>query len=208
MNSKKDNYELYRNTFDKLHASDELVRKVKNMTTEKRKTKIYTLRKAICVAAAAAMFFAVSNIVTFAATGETLVEMLACKIIYNGEEKDLDIAKKTDENGEVSYDVSFDVEEKNGESKEYSFSLDGETHGEYGYGEPQVLEFYSAATIVEEDGRIYLEMTSPEIKEDITEDFADGKATVTVALKDTDYITESITLTVEGTVDDYTVDMI
>lgn len=199
MNSKKDNYELYRNTFDKLHASDELVRKVKNMTTEKRKTKIYTLRKAICVAAAAAMIFAVSNIVTFAATGETLVEMLACKIIYNGEEKDLDIAKKTDENGEVSYDVSFDVEDKNGESKEYSFSLDGEPH---------VLEFYSAATIVEEDGRIYLEMTSPEIKEDITDDFADGKATVTVDLKDTDYITESITLTVEGTVDDYTVDMI
>ncbi|MEE1061827.1 MAG: hypothetical protein UH080_08450, partial [Ruminococcus sp.] len=99
MNSKKDNYELYRNTFDKLHASDELVRKVKNMTTEKRKTKIYALRKAICVAAAAAMIFAVSNIVTFAATGETLVEMLACKIIYNGEEKELDIAKKTDENG-------------------------------------------------------------------------------------------------------------
>lgn len=206
MSTKKDNYEFYRKTFDKLHASDELVRKVKNMTTEKRKTKMYTLRKVICVAAAAAMIFAVSNIVTFAATGETLVEMLTTKVIYNGKAQDIEVTKETDENGEVSYNWNVELEDENGNPLEFSFDYDEEVDGEYNYG-PGVMEFYSAGKLVEEDGRIYLTMTSPEIKEDITEDFADGKATVTVDLKGTDYITESITVTVEGTLDDYTVDM-
>lgn len=206
MSTKKENYEFYRKTFDKLHASDELVRKVKNMTTEKRKTKMYAFKKVICVAAAAAMIFAVSNIVTFAATGETLVEMLTTKVIYNGKAQDIEITKNTDENGEVSYNWNVELEDENGNPLEFSFDYDEEVDGEYNYG-PGVMEFYSAGKLVEEDGRIYLTMTSPEIKEDITEDFADGKATVTVDLKGTDYITESITVTVEGTLDDYTVDM-
>ena len=32
MKTEKDNYKFYRSTFDKVHASDELVGKVKNMT--------------------------------------------------------------------------------------------------------------------------------------------------------------------------------
>lgn len=202
MSIKKDNYEFYRNTFDKVHASDELVRKVKNMTTTKTKTKIYTFKKVLCIAATLAVLFVVSNIVTFAATGETWVEMVTMKITYNGEEKDIEVSKTTDENGNENYAWDFELENKDGNTYEYSIDLGSDIDA------IDKIEFIEdQPKLVEKDGKIYLTEPLFNLNKDITEDFADGEATVIVDLKGTDFTIDFVTVTVKGTVDDYTVDV-
>ena len=128
MKTEKDNYKLYRSTFDKVHASDELVGKVKNMTKVEAKKKMYVMKKVLCIAAAVAVLFAVSNFAVYAATGESWVEMLVVNVNVNGEEMDVNVKKITDENGDVKYALPIVVE---GETR---VGEDGKTY-EYSGGE-------------------------------------------------------------------------
>ena len=80
MNKYKDNYDFYKSTFDEIHASDELLRKVKNMTEAKPKKKIYAVRKVLYVAAAVVIMLVASNAIVYAATGETWVEKIAVHV--------------------------------------------------------------------------------------------------------------------------------
>ena len=45
MNQYKSNHEFYQSVFDEVHASDELIMKVQNMTDNKTKKKVYAIRK-------------------------------------------------------------------------------------------------------------------------------------------------------------------
>ena len=205
MNNKKDNHNFYQNTFNKVHASDELVRKVKSMTKDNAKRKIYTLRKVLCVAAAAVFLFVASNIVTYAATGETWIEMITVRVNFNGEDKDIDFTKRTYENGNVSYEMTIPVEDKDGKVEDYTIKLADETKEGYEYSGVDgidAIQTYSPK-LVEENGKIYLVDDDMKVKEDITEDFADGKATVTV--KSALFEEHNVVYTAEGTIGDYTV---
>lgn len=210
MSVDKGNYEFYKSTFNKVHASDELVRKVKEMTEVKAKNKIYTIRKAFCVAAAAALIFAASNVAVYAATGESWVEKIAVRAIFNGEEKQIELDKITDENGDVSYKMKLDLygttsehEAEDGTTYSYpSYTIDTEHFYIDGNSTPVRIEFTEAEPVlVQENDRVYLEISSAGIKEDITEDFADGKASIVVIEGENELVA-----TVEGTVDSYTVD--
>lgn len=199
MNKYKDNYDFYKSTFDEIHASDELLRKVKNMTEAKPKKKIYAVRKVLYVAAAVVIMLVASNAIVYAATGETWVEKIAVHVIANGDEQDVDVVKTTDENGNISYEMN--IEEKNGVKQSFVFGGDGDV--DIKDGETIVFETPGTEPVLtEEDGKIYLELPAMDIKEDITDDFADGKASVTI--NDTDG--NKLVISIEGTVDEYTVD--
>lgn len=196
MNTFKDNYEFYVSTFDEVHASDELLRKVKNMTETKPKKKIYAIRKVLYVAAAVVIMFIVSNAVVYAATGETWFEMVAVNVILNGELQEIEAVKTTDENGNVSYEMN--LEEKNGIKQSFIFGDDAE----FSNGESIAVETPGAEpTLTEKDGKIFFELPAMDIKEDITDDFADGKASFTINADD-----KKLVITIEGTIDEYTVD--
>lgn len=196
MNTYKDNYEFYTSTFDEVHASDELLRKVKNMTETKPKKKIYAIRKVLYVAAAVVVMLIASNAIVYAATGETWVEKITVHVIGNGDIQNVDMEKTTDENGNISYEMN--VDEKDGSS--FSFSLDG--NADINDGDTIVMETPDAEpTLTEEDGKIYLEISAMEFKEDITDDFADGKASVTI--NDTDG--NKFIVNIEGTLESYEV---
>ena len=53
MNKFKNNKEFYKSTFDDIHASDELLRKVQAMNKEKTNKKTHAVRKVIYIVAAA-----------------------------------------------------------------------------------------------------------------------------------------------------------
>lgn len=125
MKTEKDNREFYRSTFDKVHASDELVGKVKNMTKTEAKKKMFVMKKVLLIAAVIATLFVVSNLAVYAATGETWVEMLVVNVNVNGEDMDLKLKKITDENGDVRYALPIVVEgetyvDEDGKTYEYS----------------------------------------------------------------------------------------
>lgn len=125
MKTEKDNYKLYRSTFDKVHASDELIEKVKNMTITEAKKKTYVLKRVLCIAAVIVTLFMVSNLVVYAAKGESLVEILTTRVTVNGEEMDIKVKKTTDENGNVKYTLPIVIEDNNtvdedGTTYEYS----------------------------------------------------------------------------------------
>ena len=191
MSTNKDNYEFYRNTFNKVHASDELVRKVKTMAEVKTKNKIYNIRRAFGVAIAAALIFAASNVAVYAATGKSWVEKIAVDVMFNGEKKEMELDKITDENGNVHYEMDLELEEEDGTI--YTFPL---TFDESQDIESMELITYKP-TLVEENDKIYLVEDNLKVKEDITEDFADGEATVNVIAEDG----QEFVVTVEGTID-------
>ena len=129
MKTEKDNREFYRSTFDKVHASDELVGKVKNMTKTEAKKKMFVMKKVLLIAAVIATLFVVSNLAVYAATGETWVEMLVVNVNINGEDMDLELKKITDENGDVRYALPIVVEgetyvSEDGKTYEYDNEFD------------------------------------------------------------------------------------
>lgn len=196
MNTYKDNYEFYKSTFDEVYASDELLRKVKNMTETKPKKKIYAIRKVLYVAAAIVIMLIASNAIVYAATGETWVETITVHVIANGDNQNVDMVKTTDENGNISYEMNID--EKNGVIQSFGFSGDADIKD----GDTVVFVTPGAEpTLTKEDGKIYFELPAMDIKEDITDDFADGKASVTIDDADGN----KLVVNIEGTFDEYVV---
>lgn len=197
MNTYKDNYELYVSTFDEVHASDELLRKVRNMTETKPKKKIYAIRKVLYVAAAVVIILIASNAIVYAATGETWIEMVTVNVILNGEPREIEALKTTDADGNISYKIDF--EEQNGVKQSLEFVGDD---AELSDGESISIETPGTEpTLTEEDGKIYFELPAMDIKEDITEDFADGKASVIIDATGG----KKLVVTIEGTLESYEV---
>ena len=198
MNTYKDNYEFYKSTFDEVYASDELLRKVKNMTETKPKKKIYAIRKVLYVAAAIVIMLIASNAIVYAATGETWVEKITVNVIANGDNQNVDMVKTTDENGNISYEMN--IEDKDGADQSFVFGGDGDA--DIKDGDTVVFVAPDAEpTLTKEDGKIYFELPAMDIKEDITDDFADGKASVTIDDADGN----KLVVNIEGTFDEYVV---
>lgn len=148
MKIEKDNHKFYRSTFDKVHASDELVGKVKNMTKVEAKKKMYVMKKVLCIAAVVAVLFVVSNLAVYAATGESWVEMLVVCVSVNGEEMDVNVKKITDENGDVKYALPITVEgettvDEDGTTYEYTREFDVEIENPENIGR---IEFKSESS--------------------------------------------------------------
>ena len=199
MNRYQDDYEYYQSVFDELHAPDSLKGKVLAMTKEISKRKMNGIKKAVLIAATLAIVFALSNVVTYAATGETWIEHIFVHATVNGEEKDLDVAKTVDEDGNTVYEAEVEVDDA---TDPVYITFDGD---ELNDGDLFILDttadFDKAPVVVEQDGRVYLDSPELELHEDITDDFKDGKAVVEKEIADG----EKLTFTVEGTVEEYTV---
>lgn len=106
---KNENIELYQETFSEVHASDELKGKVKDMINNKKALRTATFKKCAAVAALAAIVFASSNVVTYAATGETWVKMVTVNI--NGKKLQTPQEKKTDSEGNTYYESNTEITE-------------------------------------------------------------------------------------------------
>ena len=106
MSTEKKIKDMYNSTFSEVHASDELKGMVENMAGNKKILWKNALKKGSVVAAALALVFVSGNIVTYAATGNSLISYVSEKI--NGEEKDVKLEKKVDDKGNTYYHGHFE----------------------------------------------------------------------------------------------------
>lgn len=187
MNKFKNNKQFYKSTFDDIHASDELLRKVQAMNKEKTYKKTHAVRKVIYIVAAAAILLVASNAVVYAATGESLFETI---LVVTVDDQSNEIVK-TDLVGDDKVKYSESVDE-NGK-KSISVSSDGENFESDAVGD---------ANLVSKDGRVYLEIADLNYSIDITDDLADGKAEVKV--KDADNKEHTVKIT--GNTESYTIE--
>ena len=198
MNKYNNNHEFYQSAFDEIHASDELLMKVQNMTENKTKKKIYAIRKAALVAAAIMMMLVVSNAVVYAATGATWVEKLIT-VNVDGEEKEASLVNKYDENGKLD---SQEIVVDHGNGRIDKLVIDGEEAEEDPSGFEIITNNDSVMpepSVVKENDKVFLNWSCVGVREDITEDFSDGKAEFTA--KGDDNVEMKFTVT--GTVDKY-----
>lgn len=163
MNTDKKIKELYVDVFDEIYASDELLRKVISMSDTNSKKNIRTAVKVLYAVAAVAVLLIASNVIAYAATGSTLLN-----VIINGEEHTLSVEG---EDGIYTYTYGTDSEK-----------VDIIFEGEFSDGDTLYMEESSSVTpsINKEDGKTYL--VCDDVKIDITEDMKDGSAEGTFEL--------------------------
>ena len=94
MSGTKNNRELYKDAFSKLHASDAVIRKEDKMRNAKKTIRLNKLAAAcICIA----LLTGATSGITYAATdGDTANPVKAVKIFINGQELDADMQKNDD----------------------------------------------------------------------------------------------------------------
>lgn len=172
MNKQNNFSELYKSAFDNISASDELVRKVKSMTETKPKKKIYAIRKVLYVAAAIVILLVASNVITYAATGETWAEMVLVNLTIDGEKTEVPMKHTVTDDGEEIYEYSFD-DKDSGHSIVISAEGDVDLNDLNDYDIAVNTQGYD---VVEEDGKTYILCLENDFRLDITEDIKDGKA--------------------------------
>lgn len=193
MNKDMDNKKYYQNTFDEVHASEDLLGKVRNMKRETINGKIKSTRRAAYIAAAAALMAIVSsNVITYAATGSTWVEKVMVSI--NGEEKEIEFTKRVDAEGNEYLEGTFEVDEN---EKEMSIEFENEIGDEE--GEDKKSDSVSTIAEIKAEGdKIYLIVGTQKI--DITEDMKDEKCEGTYEEDGTVFY-----YTIEGNVEEYSI---
>ncbi|MBQ7863402.1 MAG: hypothetical protein IJ353_02925 [Lachnospiraceae bacterium] len=190
MNKEDKVKEYVQSTYDELHAPEGLRRKVMNMTEMKAKKTGMSVGKKLAMAAAiAAVLFAGSNGVAYAMTGSTWVENVVARISVNGVWQDVEMEGVVLEDGTVQYSTTLDVQDEDsveivlvsdavdadslkisaGDGAESSFpeiyiNMDTTTTADCNIG------------VVKEDDSVYF--VDGDLKIDITEDIADGAASV------------------------------
>lgn len=188
-NQEKMNQTFYRQTFDEIHASRELLGKVNSM---KKETKTHAARIGLAIAAAAAICFISSNIATYAATGSSWVQKIV--IYFNGEANEVDLNYKTDLDGNGYYEAVIE------DDSEIAYFVIGDDGGEL----PDSISIDECVddmpTLVTEDGRIYLVAKGQtiEVTEDIADEVCDGSFTA-------DGVTYTYHIT--GTATDYHIEL-
>lgn len=194
MNQYKTNHEFYQSAFDEICASDELVMKVKNMTKDNTKKKKFVIRKAVYIAAAIITMLIASNAVVYAATGATWIEHIITATV-DGSDYNASLIDKYDENGVLdSQEIIVDYGNGIKEGIEYDgqYAIDDSS-------KPEMQFEGNKPTIVQESNKVFFRWQSANVNEDITDDFADGQAKVTVERDDN----AEMTFTITGTVDEY-----
>lgn len=132
MNQYKSNHEFYQSVFDEVHASDELIKKVQNMSNKKTKKKVYVIRKVIYVAATIMIMLIASNAVVYATTGATWIEHLITATV-NGNNYDAKLIDKYDESGNLdSQELIIDYGNglKGGIEYDGQYAIDGNSNVE------------------------------------------------------------------------------
>lgn len=171
---------VYTDTMNKVHAPKELLGKVKGMKENDTVNKKRWTKKAWYVAAFIGVFGIISsNAITYAATGSTWVQKA---IVYiDGEEREVELEEKVDEDGNKYYEANFDIDEnavkevvvvKDEEAEEKS---DAVQNSEKDDREEDTVSDINAkeAYVKEEAGRTYLIIGENWV--DITEDIKDGR---------------------------------
>jgi len=189
--SKEDNLKKYvQNTYDELHAPEGLRRKVMNMTEMKAKKTGMSVGKKLAMAAAiAAVLFAGSNGVAYAMTGSTWVENVVARISVNGVWQDVEMEGVVLEDGTVQYSTTLDVQDEDSveivlvsdAAEADSLKISAGDGAESSF--PEIYINMDTTTtvdcnigVVKEDDSVYF--VDDDIKIDITEDIADGAASV------------------------------
>lgn len=176
------NQEKYKAVFGEIHASDDLVRKVRNISMENKKLQRNRKWKVALASVAAAFgLFAGANGICYAATGDNLVSKIV--IMVNGEEVESEIEWHEEGDtlvGTIEYEVEDDAEGAS-IAVQGGFIADKEDAELIeGDAENSVYELdamdTSGIVVQEEDGKIYLVPGEGTQKIDITEDIADGTA--------------------------------
>ena len=159
----------YKETFAEIHAPVALAGKVKNMHKNHKanETKQSTMLKKLAMAAAVFVVLLVgSNGVVYAATGSTWLRTVIVNM--NGKQYSVDMTGEQTEDGLVTYSGYLE-----GEDGPVTFMVTDDAENTDG----MLTDIYivtSSPEILEEDDKIYL--VNADIKIDITEDAADGKA--------------------------------
>ena len=187
--NKKDVLKKYvQNTYDELHAPEDLRRKVMNMNEfNAKKTGMSVVKKLVVAAAIATVLFVGSNGVAYAMTGSTWVENVVAKIRVNGAWQEVEMKGRVLEDVTVQYSTTLNVQYKDSveivlisdaagvDSLEICANDDAESASPEIYIDMDTtVTVESNIGIVMEDNKIYFE--DSDIKIDITEDMADGIA--------------------------------
>lgn len=203
------NKKLYKETFDSIQMSEETFRKVMNMNentqlTPKRTFKFHNV--AVAAVATFALLFISSNAISYAATGNTLLETVT--IYMNGNKvDDSQLKSYTDKNGNTHYEM--ELEKEDGSSGEivvydaasdmgYSVSLDSETDSNKATLNLTLIQ----GTVKQEGDQVILVIGDDQKKIEITDDFKDGTAKGTFTLDGIVY-----EYVVEGTIDNNTLNI-
>ncbi|MBQ2276453.1 MAG: hypothetical protein U0L23_09545 [Lachnospiraceae bacterium] len=164
--------EIYRSTFNKIHASEDLLRKVKNMNQKSRK-KSNVAKKVVAAVAALAIVFVSSNAITYARQGETWVEKMV--VLIDGKEFEAEV--KDLENGEKVVTIETEDDDKS-VNIEYGYEVDEKgdvaiTQKNEAQTQNQETTIEQETTIKQEGEKVYLYIDDTKI--DITEDIKDEK---------------------------------
>ena len=185
------NRDYVRGAYDEIHAPDALFGKVMDM--KNKEVKKFDKRNVLKYAAAFMAFaiaFAGSNGICYAATGETWVEKA---IVYiNGEEHEVDVTV-TQEGDAAVAEMSLTVDENDDVVVSMVDESDVST-------EDTVGSMSNTAELKTENGKVILVAYGQTV--DITEDFADGKASGQVECNG-----EMVNYTVTGTADVYEISL-
>lgn len=164
MKTEKDNQIWYQNTFNEVHASEHLFRKVEAMRNENGTFKRTLSKGAIAAAAFAALIF--SNVISYAASGSAWILTVTLPggeiLQYEVDSSIKDEVKVTAErNASDPFDPSDpSVQFESMDSSDAEVTLD-------------ISNEDDASRLAEENGRIYLVLDG-EHRVDITDDFKNG----------------------------------
>lgn len=114
------NSSQYKAMMGEVHASADLIGKVKGIPMEKTKKRTTALKFATATCAALLGVFVVTNGVCYAATGETWVEKAT--VYINGEPVELDV--QMSQNGDTTVgEINYTVEDADGEGGEVQMTM-------------------------------------------------------------------------------------
>lgn len=181
----------YKETFDNVHAPEELLRKVKGISTMKEaRKKSYIVRKLGYAAAALVVLVVASNGIVYAATGETWVHKAVISV--NGKDKVVEFTKSKDKNGEDVYSTMIEdtmIEDNDGqveidivgeEPSDGKLSIENDENGAYieyiGDGEEDITEKGTeSAIILSKDKNFVLKVyAAPDASQQLSTVYEDG----------------------------------
>lgn len=184
MNTERDKKTWYQRTFDEVHASDDLLRKVEAMKNENGMNKRRKTLSRGAIAAAAFALLMLSNVISYAASGSPWILTIT---LPDGETRQVRMEQGCEDG---SYFVYEDTDASAASESMYSTETDVTLEVSDEDGD-------TAHRLEEKDGRLWL-ILDEENRVDITEDFRDGACKGTL---DTDGMTWYYEVT--GTPEDY-----
>lgn len=182
MNTEKDNQTWYQHTFDEVHASEDLLRKVNAMKNENGRNKTKKTLSKGAVAAAAVALLMLSNVISYAASGRAWILTIT---LPDGETRQIEMEPGLE-------DGQYFVYEDTADSAVSESMVSTETDVTL-----EISEEDSARRLEEADGRIWL-ILDEQNRVDITDDFQDGICRGTLETDDMTWYYE-----VTGTPEDY-----